>query len=995
MTGPRTNKQELPIDQLVQLLQSDDDSPQIKKILANLSEEQLAELSELQAAVKMLEAFSPGQEASIDTATVQDQPTPGENGVQLESTFATDTIGPYEVLETIGQGGFGVVVKARDRRLGRLVALKIPRPESVVAGSNGRGRFAREARLVAMLGHPAIVPVYETGSDGQILYIASAFCNGGTLGQWLRGQDRKIAPRLATQIVARLSEAIQHAHVRGVIHRDLKPGNVLLHFDQQDLETRGDQAVVRALRVADFGLAKFAAANQTMTQSGATIGTPAYMSPEQARGAINEIGVGSDIYALGAILYELLTGQLPILGESNVATMRAIETKIPPSPQKLNPAVPPDLASICLKCLEKRSADRYPNAQELHDDLLNFLDGRPVQARPVSKLTHFYRWYQRNPLVAALLLLLFVTLLTGLSLTTWQWRNAQANLLESNRQSNRAVGHLQRAEDAIDDMLTDAANSLRNIPQMTPLRERLLLRALELQKGILAEEKDQLASLRTAHAHRRIGEIQTELGKPSEAAAQFGEALEVLDQLVTEGQGQPEWLVEQARLHRLTGHARYEMESAEAIESAEAAIALLDAATAIQPTLDTRIELSCAYRLLGMCRQRGRKAEQAVEAFQRAVDLLVDFEQSDDGHRVGNALSRAHNSLAIGQRAIGRHDKAIENYKASIRVTASALELDPGNVAQQVYMATTALNLGNFLFGIKHYETALENYELSVQTFEQLANDYSSVPRYLSLASMSNNGAGIALRRIDPPKAEESVKRFRRAIEWLRKKQGRFELTPVDRNELGTQYGNLGSVLTHELGLWDQGRKCLRESIDVLSNLVEEFPDRASYWKSLSLSKGNLASKMVAHGESLGDARDLFLEAWDAGLRAWQANPQNPAYRSNLEWQTRELAETNVKLGQVEETCNLAHRWVDLAPDVADHYQFSIQLLAKLINEVEQAPELDEQHRQRLQKQLADCAFDLIVIAKKRGYLTTSELKASEVLAPLRGRKRYQSVVDK
>ncbi len=255
---------------------------------------------------------------------------------------------------------------------------------------------------------------------------------------WFSDSQKSISPAIAAKIVSRLAEAVQHAHVRGVVHRDLKPGNILLHFDGVDPQGKTD-AVIAALRITDFGLAKFEASDQTLTQTGATIGTPAYMSPEQARGASNEIGPASDIYGLGAILYELLTGKPPILEDSHVATMRAIETKIPPGPHQFNPDVSRDLSAICLKCLEKEPKHRYADAQKLHDDLENFLQHRPVLARPTGKLTQFGRWCRRNPGLAGMSMLALASLVVGLLLVSWQWQIAQNNLAESNRQSERAI----------------------------------------------------------------------------------------------------------------------------------------------------------------------------------------------------------------------------------------------------------------------------------------------------------------------------------------------------------------------------------------------------------------------------------------------------------------------------------------------------------------------------------------------------------------------------
>ncbi len=995
MTHPETNQPEPSAEQLIQLLQSGESAAISDDMLAALSDDQRQHFLELRHALQLLEDGNPDfHQAAVDSALIGEDSTPGQN----EPLWTTENptpkqLGHYEVLETLARGGFGVVLKARDTKLGRLVALKIPRLESLMSGAKSRERFVREARLVAMLGHPAIVPVYETGADGSILFIASAFCNGGTLGHWYRDRQKKIDPQLAARIVARLAEGVQHAHARGVIHRDLKPGNVLLHFaDGEQTEATGDD-LVDALRIADFGLARFTASDQQMTQTGATIGTPAYMSPEQARGLVNQIDERSDIYALGAILYELLAGKPPILGESNLATMRAVETEVPVSPEKADASVPRDLSAICMKCLEKDAANRYTDAQRLQDDLASFLNGRSVTARPAGKLTQLSRWCKRNPAMAAMLVLLFFSMAAGLGLTTWQWRNAQNNLAESQRQGGRAVGHLQRAEQAIDDMLTDVADSLRNVPHMTPLRERLLLRALELQQEILEAEQDELASLRTAHAHRRIGKIQMELGKPEMATGHYAKALAALDQIPADGAEQAELLLEQGRLHRLSGHALYGMQRSDSTQSAKAAIALLNAAEALEFNFNTRIELSSAYRLLGMSLQRERQAAEAVAAFDKSVQLLAGMEEFDGDHLVHSELSRAHNSLAIGQKAIGQMDAAVENYQASIRVAGTALETEPDNVELQGQMATTALNLGNLLYSLKDYESALEYYEQSTQNFEQLAGDFPGVPRYLRLASMASNGMGIACRRRDPPDPEMAAEKFQHAIDLLLKKEDQFGLTADDRNELVKLYGNLGSITEKELDHRADGRRLQRISIEISRGLADEFPERPSYWWSLSMGLGNLAVSMMDQGEAISEAREMLAEARDAGLKAWQANPKNPSFRSNVEWQIRQLALANVRLGQFEQARDLALEWIDQAPDDAAHYRFSITMLAGLIDNIVEAPDLNDQQMQLVQQQMADWAIDLIVIAQDKGLIQSNKLNDAGALTPLRSRERFQQVI--
>ncbi len=271
----------------------------------------------------------------------------------------------YEILETLGRGGMGVVYKARQVSLNRVVALKmiLSGPH---AGSEALARFGMEAEATARLQHPNIVQIFDVGNHAGMPYFVLEYCGGGTLADRLRGTP--LPPREAAQTVARVARAIQAAHERGIVHRDLKPGNVLLDAAGQP-------------KVSDFGLARRLEAEVGMTHSGAVLGTPSYMAPEQAAGRIRDVGPATDVYALGAILYECLTGRPPFRGEAILETLNQVVTSEPVPPRRLNPAVPRDLESICLKCLQKEPARRYATAAQLADDLEHWLTGEPVKAR--------------------------------------------------------------------------------------------------------------------------------------------------------------------------------------------------------------------------------------------------------------------------------------------------------------------------------------------------------------------------------------------------------------------------------------------------------------------------------------------------------------------------------------------------------------------------------------------------------------------------------------
>ncbi len=265
------------------------------------------------------------------------------------------------------------------------------------------------------------MPVYEVGEEGPICYIASAYCEGPTLAQWLRRQTAAVPIRVASQLVAVLAAAVAHAHERGILHRDLKPGNILLQ--QRDGNPSTTEPLCHDLgflpRICDFGLAKLLDQVSHETRTGVPIGSPEYMAPEQAGGRLQEHGPATDIYALGVILYELVTGRPPHRGQSDLETLRLVSDQDPPPPRSLRPSLPRNLETITLKCLEKRPARRYSSAAALTDDLQRFLGGSPVKARPIPVWEHAGKWARRRPVHAALLVVLAALVLAVLGGLEW------------------------------------------------------------------------------------------------------------------------------------------------------------------------------------------------------------------------------------------------------------------------------------------------------------------------------------------------------------------------------------------------------------------------------------------------------------------------------------------------------------------------------------------------------------------------------------------------
>jgi tRNA A-37 threonylcarbamoyl transferase component Bud32 len=362
---------------------------------------------------------------------------------------AVSEVGRFRVRRELGRGGFGVVYLAFDPRLGRDVALKIPRPD-VLASADLRERFHREARAAAGLDHPNVVPVFEAGEAGPVCYIASAYCPGPTLREWLRGRTDPVPIADAAALVAALADGVAHAHARGVIHRDLKPANVLL---QPFTPGPGDDTLLpdrRAAggftpRITDFGLAKLADPAEAVTRTGAALGTPSYMAPEQAEGK-REVGPAADVYALGAILYELLTGRPPFVGESDLDTLQQAIAQDPVPPSRLRLRLPRDLETVCLKCLEKDPRRRYPTATELAADLRRFLAGEPVMARRVSVVGRAWRRARRRPVVAGLLTAVVALAAGGAAAVIALWRQAAAALANEQAARRDETEHRERAE---------------------------------------------------------------------------------------------------------------------------------------------------------------------------------------------------------------------------------------------------------------------------------------------------------------------------------------------------------------------------------------------------------------------------------------------------------------------------------------------------------------------------------------------------------------------
>jgi tRNA A-37 threonylcarbamoyl transferase component Bud32/tetratricopeptide (TPR) repeat protein len=528
--------------------------------------------------------------------------------------------GDYELLARIGQGGMGIVFRARQISLNRLVALKMLRSDDLGTAAEA-GRFRREAELVAELDHPHIVSVYEVGEREGRHFFSMKLIEGGNL---LGRLPHLGTPREAALLVRTVAGAVDHAHQRGILHRDLKPSNILL-----DAEGRP--------YVTDFGLARRLHADQELTQARAVLGTPSYMAPEQTLG--QAVTTATDVYGLGAILYALLTGQPPFAGDSVLDTLEQVRSQDPAPPTRLNPRVPCDLETICQKCLAKEPARRYAGARDMADDLGRWLQGEPIRARRISVAERAWKWARRKPAAAALVA---VCVAAGLALVlgaVLYERRLRTALSETAAEKDRADTNYQEARDALKRILHHArVRGGSALPGLQELQREQHNDALAFFLRV-AEQQSPSPDVRydVASALLEAAEAQQWMGQAEAAFENQQRARRALATLSEEFPDRPMYRYQLAQA--LLAIARSgQCPPAESLDPLGEALRLIERLEHDEPEkLDYRIVHAPLLQQLGIARYQQDRPEKAEDYYRQAVtqaSKLCEQQPTVARHRV-------------------------------------------------------------------------------------------------------------------------------------------------------------------------------------------------------------------------------------------------------------------------------------------------------------------------------------------------------------------------
>lgn len=845
-----------------------------------------------------------------------------------QSVSKQGRLGDYELLSELGRGGMGVVYKARQCSLNRLVALK-----TVIAGT-GAGRedilrFRNEAEAAANLRHPGIVGVYEVGEcEGRHFY-SMEFIEGHDLSRLIR--QNSLPGQQAAGYVRQLADAVQYAHERGVLHRDLKPQNVLL-----------DAAGV--LRITDFGLAKRVHADSQLTGDFSIMGTPSYMPPEQADPRCGRAGPWSDIYALGAVLYELLTTRPPFRADNPLETMRQVLQEEPIAPRLLNPRIAKDLETICLKCLEKAPSRRYESAQALSAELTRFLEGRPILARPLGRAQRLWRLCRRHPRESMLTGLVVSAIVAGVAGVGWQWLRAEANL-------QRATRNFDLLGRAADEMLVVVEEWVTRTPPRSEAQQQKLYSSLKLFETFLQEEPaNRAAQMRLAETHLRVAEIRRLLRQQAQALHHYRESVRIYHELSESGS-------------------------------------------------DAGVQLALAGALdwLGNMEREGERPEVAAVAFEEALQIQRKLAAGSASGQVLGSLAKTLYNRGLLRLQNSDPGGSERDFVESIAVSERALQEVPANAVLRQGLARCRLNLGVLLKGAGRATDSLRECDGAIDLLQQLVTEEPGETEYaLELAQAQLNRGNLLFtnRQLNPPLVSDSlrvsVESFAASVQLLEALQAEYPNVPEYHIQLANALNGLGGA-EQELQQGESAARSWQRARQEFERVLKLSGESADIRSRLGLVLFNLA--LLVPKDQPQEKIVLLEEACVQQRKALEKTPQAQVIQNYLRSHLLSLSRASLLAGQHQRAATAAEELAVLELQPGD-WRLASELLVRCAASGGAETSLTDTQRAEVVLDYQNRAVLMLKRGLAKGAMTAEAVRGDEKLKALQDNPGFQQLMD-
>jgi serine/threonine-protein kinase len=951
---------------------------------------------------------------SVDDPRVREtieNPAPAVEAGQSETLdLPAHTRSRYTLARVHAEGGLGRVWLARDTDLHRDVALKeIKRSRS--ENPDTRSRFLKEAQITGQLEHPNIVPVYELGrrpEDGQPFY-TMRFIRGRTLREAIAGyherrsqgkDDRLEFQKLLTALVA-VCQAIGYAHSRGVIHRDLKPENIILGSFGEVI-------------VLDWGLAKLVSETQTTPRSEdagrvslsadagehrtiGLLGTPAYMAPEQADARHDLVDERTDIYGLGAILFEILTGCPPIEAGTVTELISKVSGGATRQARSVVATVPAPLDAICARAMATARSERYARATDLADEIERWIADEPVAAYPDGWPTRVVRWGRRHKTAVSSAAAVLIASVIGLAIYNVQIGRARAVAVANEREARkqkgiadlervRAEANFRRARSAVDEMLTEVGEvELADVPQVEPVRERLLAKAQRFYLDFLDQAKsDAAVRAEAGRGYCRLGDIEELLGEFARSEQAYRQSLALLGD-------EPAVRAERARAYHGLGVL---LKKANRFREAEAALreALrlreqLAAGSTADPEADQALAQTRYHLGALTAKLHGRRGEEEA-AYHAALQVQEKLVAESRGHPARRReLARYLNNLGILLRDTGRLDDAERVYNEALAIAAALAQAPHAVPGDRWQWAQVSNNLGVLMKDTDRPSEAEAAYLKARDLQEELASAFPRVPAYRKGLAATENNLGLLWKSTgDAAGAERALGH---ALELQQSLAAEFPNVPDYRSKVALTRLNLGTML--ERSDLARAEALLRAARKENEDLVAAFPGVPEYVYALGNALYCLGD-LRAQGNDLAEARRLLERALQQLRVALDSDPRSLSYRLSLCLAYRDYAEVLKRQSAHAELANAAQELARLAPDDPDSFRYAAIYLAQCA--VLAAADTRLAPPDRVVEHYARTAVGLLRTAFERRLIIDPKELANDNFDPIRRRDDFQKLLE-